>query len=343
MDENANTDDHLTTHADKNTVPEGKPPSSHWGKIVGVALLTISVSCLSVMLYRDWQTTPPMSTLDKSSQKVLEHIQNQIQALQQSQQQMTTQTQTSQQQIQQLLAQKPKQMQNLGTDTARYYLELAQMNAQWTHDLPTTLHLLELASQHLTQTDDSNSVAMRDSIEQDRHALQQIPVIDTALLLTKLNTLSQQVEQLSPRIYPSSAISPMHSNSNSITSWRENLQDNLQQLRGLVSIRHQEDTDLPIFGPNYYGLLRENIRLNLQQAQMGIVAQNQSLYHFALQATSQNIRAGFNPVNPKTRTILQALQELQNAKVAYPSVTLHSYSQFVESQADTAIDTKVSS
>lgn len=315
------------------------------GIMLILTLLGLVLGGLGTLLYQRSHVTTQTATPQTS--EAWRDLQTQIQALQQSQQQLTTETQNHRQRIQELSKPPSSATPNWDIQKARYYIELAQINAEWAHNIPGTLDLLRLADQILAQNSDSNLSSLRQALAQDISALEQIPVLDPKPIVDSLRNLSQAVEQLNVRPDPTNrpAVTAV---SNNVGNWRDNLENNLQQLQNLISIRHQDDTSLPIFGPNYYALLRETIRMDLQQAELGVITQQQTLYSFALQTASNNIATAFNVNYPKTQTLLKTLQELQAQKIAYPNPKLHAYQQlFTEydsrSTADLNLDSKVSS
>lgn len=291
--------------------------------IIGlVALIFGSLATITVQHFYPPSKLAP--TNPKQSDSQWQDIQNQIQALHQSQQQTASQVSTQQHQIQSLLQNQSSQSKHEDIQKALYYLDLAQTNAQWSHNLNASTHLLQAADQILANSTHPNLSAIRQAIREDLKTLEQIPNIDTEGLLSKLSALDQKIEQYSIR---SNALSIKPIQIKKESSWRDNIQENLQELRGLISIHYQDTTSLEPFNPDYLALLRENIRMNIQQAELAVVEQHQDLYNLALSSVAKNLSTGFNPNNPQTQSLLQEVQDLQKAIVAYPSPKLHAYSQ----------------
>lgn len=286
-----------------------------------VALIFGSLATLAVQHF--YPPAKPVPTLPKQTDSHWQEIQNQIQALHQSQQQTASQVSTQQHQIQSLLQSQSSQSQHEDLQKAHYYLDLAQTNADWSHNLNASTHLLQAADQILANSTHPNLSAIRQAIRDDLKTLEQIPNIDTDGLLSKLSALDQKIEQYSIR---SNALSSKPMQIRKESTWRDNIQDNLQELRGLISIHYQDTTSLEPFNPDYLALLRENIRMNIQQAELAVIEQHQDLYNLALSSVAKNLSTGFNPNNPKTQALLQEVQDLQKAIVAYPIPKLHAYS-----------------
>ena len=222
----------------------------------------------------------------------------------------------------------PSKTQDWDLEKARYYLELAQINAQWSHNIASTTHLLQTAEHILAQVNYPNLATIHNAITQDLAEIAVIPTINTTEILEKINSIRQQVEQLSIHPVAVTTDNPIRQATEPKT-WQDNVYDNMQQLRGLINIEHHDETWLPP-RPNTIALLRENIRMNLQQAQLGLIEQNQALFTLALQAASDSISANFDPNTPKAHALIQDLQTLKTTKVAYSIPPLHPYAQLFE-------------
>lgn len=322
--------------------------SIRMGGLVAMGILILGLGGLAIYSYQHLhspiQPIAPISGATPDNH--WQDIDAQLQELRQAQQQLATQDQHHQQQIQQLMQEQHAQTLGWDIQKARYYLELAQINAQWSHNIAATLSLLQYADQILSQHNNDDSKSIRQAIAQDIATLEQIVPIDTTGILDKLAALTQQVEQLSARPLPIHSPTPSTSTPNQTSTWRDNFQENMQQLRGLVSIHHQDEAWLAPFNPDSFALLRESIRMNFQQAEMGVIEQHQALYSLALRAAAKSIGVGFNLNDPKTQALMHELEALQSTAVAYPTVTLHPYAQLFEHtmsvpSSDLTSDTKV--
>ena len=315
-DNNAESDSKTKT---EDVTPE--PQSFKNTFIIGLAALIFgSIGTLGIQHF--YPPKPTQSSVVKEPDHHWQEIQNQLQALNQSQQKITEQVLTQQHQIQALKQSTIHPVQPEVTQQALYYLDLAQMNAQWSHNINGSVSLLLAADQILANSAHPNVSNIRLAIHEDLQALEQIPTIDTLGLLTQLSTLEQKISSIS---LPANTIAPKPVSTEKTTTWRDNLQDNMQQLRGLISIHYQDSSWLEPFNPSYLALLRENIRMSIQQAKLAVVEQHQDLYDVALKSVDTSLYAGFNANTPSTQALLEEVHRLQKAKVAYTLPKLHSY------------------
>lgn len=302
--------------------PTPQPLSLKNTFVIGfLAIIVGSLATLGVQ-YVSSSSSKPVTSVSTKSDTHWKDIQNQIQALHQSQQQTADQVSTQQHQIQSLLQNQTSKSQHQDIQKAQYYLDLAQINAEWSSNGNASTQLLLAADQILANSTHPNLSAIRQAIREDLQALEQIPTIDTKSLLAKLSALDQKIEQYSIR---TQTLSAQTTQLNKESTWRDNLQNNMQQLRGLISIHYQDTTSLEPFNPDYLALLRENMRMNIQQAELAVIEQHQDLYNLALASVYKNLETGFNPNNPKTQALLQEVQALQKMMVAYQLPKLHSY------------------
>lgn len=324
------------------------PPQSsrQYGRLFVFMLGTVVLGILGTMAYQYGHPKKPATDVVVSSPapatQPWDELQAQIQELREAQQAMSQQITNHHQQIDHLIQASPAvPSQEVSIQQARYYLDLAQITAKWSQNSDTTIRLLQSADKILAETKYPNTASVRDAIAQDLTALADRPSVNIDEIASKMNTITQKIEQL--RTYPfavdttKTQYQPTES-----TNWRDNLYDNMQQLRGLITIQHHDDAWLPP-SLNRITWLRENIHMTLQQARLGLIEQNQSLFTSALQATADSIAAGFDPKDPTTAGVLQDLQALQSTKISYPVPSLHHYESFFESNRDSAPTTKGSS
>ncbi|MFO3149026.1 uroporphyrinogen-III C-methyltransferase, partial [Legionella pneumophila serogroup 1] len=65
----------------------------------------------------------------------------------------------------------------------------------------------------------------------------------------------------------------------------------------------------------YESAIKENIRLNLQEAQWAILNNNPAVYQFALNQAIANLKRVFNDSSQNTDALIKQLSTLQNVKL----------------------------
>jgi uncharacterized protein HemX len=115
-----------------------------------------------------------------------------------------------------------------------------------------------------------------------------VPEINKVKIINQLNKLQQQIYSM-----PFNFIKPVH--------W----QKSMHLLSQLIIIRHDDKINDPI----HYDLVRNNIILNLQIAQLAIMQDNMPLYKMVLQVASDYLIQIF--AKHDYERLIQQLRELQ--------------------------------
>ncbi|MDP3704396.1 MAG: uroporphyrinogen-III C-methyltransferase [Legionellaceae bacterium] len=205
---------------------------------------------------------------------------------------------------------------------ARYYLELASINAHWSNDSPTTSSLLKAADTLLATIPGDRLSSVRQAIAKEHTELLQISPIDTTGILSQLDAIQHVINTLIPKkplTVLATSNTPPNENS-SPRSWREHLKESIQKLNSLIIIRHQDDTLTPLLTPAYVTLLSESIRLNLQEAQWSVLQKNQTIYQLSLSQAIENVDRVFD--KSQTTAIITQLTTLRSIQLVQPKPEL---------------------
>ena len=204
---------------------------------------------------------------------------------------------------------------------ARYYLELAQINAHWSEDQQVTISLLQQADDVLRTIPDEKLFTVRQAIAQEITQLQGHAKIDIAGLLSQLDA-AQNVTANLPIKQPHSAQTINNETPKNLSPWRQKLQESLNVLEKLVVVRRNEEDIQPLISPLHQTLLRDSIRLNLQQAQWAILQNNPKIYDLSLTQALQTIKRSFDESEQSTQALIQQLQTLQQEKLVAAKPTI---------------------
>ena len=197
---------------------------------------------------------------------------------------------------------------------ARYYLELAQINAHWTNDLNTAIALLQQADKLLEQLHSPKIFYIRQAIAKEIAQLKAIPTVDITGLLSKLDAAQTSVSTLSIQSTfdkNKSATETSTSNTTNNSTWRTGF----NFLEKLVVIRRDNENIKPLMSPLFESILKESIRLNLQEAQWAVLNNNPDVYQLALKQATTNLNQTFNKTSQNTAALIKQLSELQQIKI----------------------------
>lgn len=199
---------------------------------------------------------------------------------------------------------------------ARYYLELAQINAHWSNNIATTQALLEQADTILAGINDQNLFTVRQAIATEISQVKSLPKVDSAGILSRLDAAQTMVDKL-PINSVSTGLQKEESSSTSVhdKTWKSRFQDSLSQLQKLVVIRHHTEDIVPLLSAEQVSLIRENIRLNLQEAQWAVLQLDEELYQLTLKQAITSINRSFQINADSTQALVKQLQDLQGIKL----------------------------
>ena len=200
---------------------------------------------------------------------------------------------------------------------ARYYLELAQINAHWSDDQQATIALLQQADTLLQNISDQRLFKVRQAIAKEIVQLQNLPKIDMPGLLSQLDAIQTVINNLPMRQALNDATSNNETKAgdNTLSPWREKLNNSMNTLEKLVVIRHN-DTDIqPLLSPLHQSLSRDLIRLNLQEAQWAILQSNPAVYQLALNQALTTIKRTFDEHAEATQALIKQLEALKQEKL----------------------------
>lgn len=218
---------------------------------------------------------------------------------------------------------------------ARYYLELAEINAHWSDNTETSINLLQQADTILSTIHDERLLSIRQTIANEISQLQQLTPIDFAGILSQLDALQLQIKSLAlkPSIQQNQSKDASKHQDNPL-NWRDRLKTSLTQLEKLVIIQHHDDTLQSLFTPAYESMLRENIRLNIQQAQWAVIQQNEAVFKLALTQTLRNINRAFDLNQNNAQTLIKQLKQLEEISLQHQRLpidqSLRLLNQFIE-------------
>ncbi|HBI21003.1 MAG TPA: hypothetical protein DDY37_00180 [Legionella sp.] len=224
----------------------------------------------------------------------------------------------------------------------RYYLELSCINAQWSDNAATTVALLQAADAQLATVHDPRVFPVRQAIAKEIAEWQALSPVDITGLFTQLDAAQHIIDRLKVKKMPSRSLPPSSELAQkSSKTWRDRLEVTLHQLEQLVVIQHHEEAIQPLFTPAYESMLRENIRLNLQETQWAIIQHNPAVYQLSLTQAIDTLRRGFDLTNPITQSLLQQLTTMQKTQLhqAKPALgrSLLLLNQWIESMAQSSV------
>lgn len=221
-----------------------------------------------------------------------EQLQEQRQAVQQQRQALQEQTGRLQALEAQLGEQRSELAKLSGGDQdswllaeVEYLLRLANQRLIMAGDTVSARGLLQSADTILRQLEDVALHPVRRAVAADIAALRALPEIDTEGLYLRLSALADQVAGLVIFELPEREVGP--ANLGEGDGWQQRLrqgyEEALHTLSQYVTVRRREMPFEALVDPQWEALLRQNLVMLLQQAQVALLSGNQPLYRASLQ------------------------------------------------------------
>ncbi|WP_392538716.1 uroporphyrinogen-III C-methyltransferase [Legionella sp. 227] len=257
-----------------------------------------------------------LQQLEQKQEQTLEQINTKTNNAEEIQTQLQTKFENLSKQLQTAMSQRFYQNQDWILLKARYYLELAQINAHWSNGVDATIALLEQADQLLKQLNNPKIFNIRQAIAKDIAQMQALPSVDIAGLLSQLDAAQNSINDLSIPLPVSEKpatenTTPAPNNS----SWRSRLQSSMTVLEKLVVIRRHDQEIKPLMSPLFEAIFKEKLRLNLQEAQWAVLHHNAFVYQLVLKQAINNLRMNFNKETPNTAALIKELTDLQQVNI----------------------------
>jgi uroporphyrin-3 C-methyltransferase len=284
-----------------------------------VALIALGTAAYTFFLNQQIQKELDLklSQLEQKQEEAQEQINKKTQGAEEAQAQLEKKITHLKTQVQNAMNQRFYQKQDWLLLKARYYLELAQINAHWSTNFESTVALLNEADTLLKQFNEPQIFAIRQAIAKDIAQVQANPQLDSSGVLSQLDAAQNSVNDLSIPLLASkeNEAEKSSTSTNKPSSWKTQLQESMGFLEKLVVIRHHEHAIKPLMSPLLEALLKERLQLNLQEAQWAILNNNSSVYQLALNQAIKNLTTHFNPGMANTAALIKKLTQLQEIKL----------------------------
>lgn len=287
----------------------------------------------------------------EASQTIFNQIQLDQQQLQESLQQLDSRISAQRSAEQENLATLQGQLENLTTQQtqqaqqlhrmsttdrsdwklaeAEYLLRLANHRLLIAKETSGAAALLQAADDVIRDLDDMGLFKVREAIGIDLAAVRAVPDVDITGTYSRIHGLATQVDQL-PLVI--NAKQSVHSdeqpdnvdpNANFTTRAWQRLQNAWQKMKQVLSIRSYDYRSEPLLPPEQYFYLRQNLKLQFDQAQAALLTRNEQLFQSSLANASEWLSRYYQRNAPAVKAVLDTLQDLHhlNLQQALPDIS----------------------
>jgi len=194
-------------------------------------------------------------------------------------------------------------------------VRLAQQQAQLTGSVEPLLAALKTADVRVARAAQPRLTPLQRAIARDVARIRGTAVSDTPALLVKLDELVLLADELpvGNAVKPTTASAPLQRKADeSITNWWVRLGTIVRdEARSLVRVSRIEDPDAALLSPEQSFFLRENLKLRLLNARLGLLSRQIESARADLGTASIAMGRYFDASSRKTQTATALLQQVQ--------------------------------
>jgi len=200
---------------------------------------------------------------------------------------------------------------------AEYLLRLANQRLIMAGDTDAASALLRSADAVLRELDDGLLHDARAAIAADLAALRAVPTIDVEGLYLRLSALTEQADRLAVFRLAEREEQPRSTGGE---NWRERLREGyraaLRKLSDYIVIRRRDVPAQALMDPQWEGLVRQNMRMLLEQAQAALLSGNGELYRQSLQRARSWVEQFMESDQAAARAMAREIDQLAARRVA---------------------------
>lgn len=204
-------------------------------------------------------------------------------------------------------------------------LRLAQQQAQLTSSLEPLLAVLKTAQSRLQRASNPRLVTIQRAIERDLDLVKTAQITDLPGMLLVLDEMVALADELplanemtrTANVTAKTAEPAAQTASNAVW-WQVVLDRVMVEARGLLRVSRIDSPEAALLAPEQGFFLRENLKLKLLNARLGLLARQNDAARNDLQAVSVVLRKYFDPNAKKTQLALQLLDKAQTLSKGNP-------------------------
>ena len=199
-------------------------------------------------------------------------------------------------------------------------VRLAQQQAQLTGSVEPLLAALKTADQRVLRAAQPRLSALQRAMARDMARIKATALSDTPALLVKMDDLVRLADELVlanavGKLAASAAANDglaAAGKGTALTWWQGSLQTLLDEARGLLRVSRVEQADSALLSPEQSFFVRENFKLKLLNARLGLLARQLDSSRADLKAASASLGKYFDQNSRKTTSAQALLAQVQS-------------------------------
>ena len=199
---------------------------------------------------------------------------------------------------------------------AQYLLRLANQRLIMAQDVVSAQALLDSADAIIKELDDAGLYDVRAAIAAEQAALRAVPKIDVEGIYLRLSALIEQADRLVIFQLPEQEEQPEPEYAD---DWQVRLERGYEEatrkLSDYIVIRRRDVPMHALMDPQWEGLVRQNLRMLLEQAQVALLSGNQTLYEESLERSQHWVSLFFESDEAAARAMASEIDQLSSLTV----------------------------
>jgi uroporphyrin-3 C-methyltransferase len=200
---------------------------------------------------------------------------------------------------------------------ANYLLQLAAHKLWLERDVATAIALLVEADASINHAQDPHLLPLRRAINNDISVLKAQPLTDKEGIAFRLEGILQQTEQLKLAEIDLPQASELLNNdlSSDSADWQSNLLKSWRKFsENFITVRRRDGQVEALVEPQHAWYLKENLKLQIQQAEQALFRSQGELFKAKLQRAATWISSYFMQ-NTQAQALIDELQQLQQLTI----------------------------
>ena len=195
-------------------------------------------------------------------------------------------------------------------------LALAQQQAQLSGSMEPVVLTLQAVDLRLARAAQPRLARVQRAVAKDLARLKSMALVDTPALLVKMDELALLIDEIPlanappPKVLdkPKLARTPTEA----VAQWGERLLQSVQtELKDLVRVSRINDPQAVLLSPEQSFFVRENLKLRVLNARLGLLARQVDAVRSDLKLTAATIGRYFDPGARNTQTALALVKQMQ--------------------------------
>ncbi|AAO91564.2 uroporphyrinogen-III C-methyltransferase [Coxiella burnetii] len=206
-----------------------------------------------------------------------------------------------------------------------YLVQLAHLHLTIENNTLAAIQILKMVRQQLQPVSSDALTPLKQAVDQDITALSAVPQIDFIELSERLDHLKTEIAALSMQPHRSAPESPTTSTPESKTWWEKIKHSFSKALNNLFVIRRVDHPTSPLTEPGQTLFLKENLQLQLVQAQWALLNREPKVYQGSLNRAVQWL-SNYDHNQPEADNIIKKIQALAVINIKPQTPQLQSWS-----------------